>query len=509
MITLLWKLYRIHLLTLKGLVSLVLAIQKMGVNLMVLLQVAARLHPHRIAVTDDKERLTYAQLLKQTEMLAENLIKQYGVREKQDVAILCRNHAVAIKTIFAISRLGGNVFMLNPEMSSDQIVALQDRFQFDFFVYDQPLATIFVEGALSKISLPAYHSSDVSIDQLSTQPNLQPRPLGRATTGKVVVLTGGTTGQPKSVSRKPSLFDFLPPFFALLTQAHLDRYQSIYIAPPICHGYGLALLLIGMVLGAEMYFTECFKAPQACALIAKHDIEVVIVVPLMLERMLKHDTKALSSLRCVLAGSAVLRPDLTQGTLEKLGPVLFNLYGTSEAGFSIIATPDTLGQKPDSIGKPVSGVTAKITKADQVADAQQIGQLLIRSRWSAKQNRWIETGDLAYQDADGDLFLCGRTDDMIVSGGQNVYPVELEKVLAQHPAVDNVAVLGIPDEEFGQRLKAVIVLKSNAGLDETSLRAWLKSRIARYQMPAVIEFRDELPYTSIGKVDKKALYSSL
>jgi acyl-CoA synthetase (AMP-forming)/AMP-acid ligase II len=165
-----------------------------------------------------------------------------------------------------------------------------------------------------------------------------------------------------------------------------------------------------------------------------------------------------------------------------------------------------LGRKPESIGQPVQGVRARIVnESDQEVGEKIVGRLCIRSSWTTNRKSWIETGDLAYRDSEGDIFLCGRVDDMIVSGGENVYPVELENVLVQHPAVDSVAVIGIPDAEFGQRLKAVLVRKKDATLDQAALLEWLKPRVARYQMPAVVEFRDALPYTALGKLDKKAL----
>ena len=171
-----------------------------------------------------------------------------------------------------------------------------------------------------------------------------------------------------------------------------------------------------------------------------------------------------------------------------------------------MATPDILGKKPESIGRPIRGVRAKLVNASgRQVGKNTVGQVCIRSAWSSNRTSWIETGDLAYRDAEGDIFLCGRVDDMIISGGENVYPIELENILTQHPDIDSVAVFGIPDQEFGQRLKAVVIRKQDTILKQTALLDWLKPRVARYQMPAIIEFRDELPHTSIGKLDKKSL----
>jgi fatty-acyl-CoA synthase len=264
---------------------------------------------------------------------------------------------------------------------------------------------------------------------------------------------------------------------------------------------------MGIALGVTIYVTERFKVEKACELISQAQIEVITLVPLILQRMLQFSSGSLSSLRCIVSGGALLNPSLAQKTIEQLGAArLFNMYGTSEAGFCIMATPEILVHKPGSIGKSVQGVRSQvINKANQVVANNVVGRLCIRSAWTTNCQQWIETGDLAYQDLDGDLFLCGRVDDMIVSGGENVYPIELENILIQHPEIESVGVVGIPDQEFGQRLKAVIKRADNSHLDNSTLLSWLKPLVARHQVPAIIEFRDELPYTPLGKLDKKSL----
>ncbi len=504
MMTLLRKLYRTRLLTPVGLFYLLEAVLTTGVNLMALLRLAAKLHPGRTAVVDERDQLSYGELWQQSEQLARGLGQEYGVREAERVAIATRNHAATIKAIFAVSRLGAHVYLVNPEMSAEQIVTLSNQLKFDFYIYDPDQQSTIDRLGLQDNALPTYHPTESSIDRLS-QPMESPsgrtkkNNLKKTKPGRIVVMTGGTTGQPKPASRKPSLLTFLPPFVALLCQVQLDRYRSLYIATPIYHGFGLSALLIGVALGAELYVTQRFNTEQACGLIARNKIQVVTLVPLMLQRMLRHDASSLQSLQRVLTGGALLRSELATDTLEQLGPTLFNLYGTSEAGFCIMGTPDLLRQKPQSIGQPVRGVHAKIMTEGQ----GKIGRLCIRSAWSTNRQHWVETGDLAYCDEAGDIFLCGRSDDMIVSGGENVYPIELESVLLQHPEIEAAVVIGIADQEFGQRLKAVVV--RNGGLEASVLRDWLKPRVARYQMPGIIEFREELPYTALGKLDKKAL----
>jgi acyl-CoA synthetase (AMP-forming)/AMP-acid ligase II len=506
MFTLIKKLYRTRLLTLPGLYCQLAAALTTGINLMLLLRVAAQLYPRRTAVIDERERLTYAELWRQSEALAGALHAEHGIQPRQKVAIACRNHAAAIKALFAFSRLGTHLFLVSPEMSADQLLALEERLRFDFYVYDEPLAPVFTGPPLRKKSLPAYHPTDPSLDGLASRTGPAIVRLKKRKTGNIVLMTGGTTGPPKAAGRTPSVLDFLPPFVALLTRINLDNYRRVYVATPLYHGFGVAALLVGVILGAEMYFTRRFEAARSCALIAQHKIEVVTLVPLMLQRMLNRDAGALASLCCIITGAAALSPELARASLARLGPTLFNLYGTSEGGFAIMATPDDVARKPESIGKPVRGVRARIlNEADQEVGDKAVGRLCLRSSWTTSKKSWIETGDLAFRDAQGDFFLCGRVDDMIVSGGENVYPIELENVLVQHPDVAAVAVVGVADADFGQRLKAVVATKQGSTLDKWALLDWLKPRLARHQMPAVVEFRDELPYTALGKLDKKAL----
>jgi acyl-CoA synthetase (AMP-forming)/AMP-acid ligase II len=506
MFTLLRKLHRTRLLTVPGLYRLLEAIATTGINLMAMLRVAARLHPERTAVVDEQERLSYPELWRQAEALAAALHTEFGIRRRQKVAIACRNHAAAIKAIFAFSRLGAHVFMVNPEMSPAQLLALEERSRFDFYVYDDPLAAVFADPSLRSKSLPLYHPTEPSIDRLASRPGPANARLKKVPAGRIVIMTGGTTGQPKAASRKPSILDFMPAFVALLTRIHLDNHRTAYIATPIYHGLGMSALCMGVMLGAEMHFIRRFEAGRACALIARHRIEVVVLVPLVLQRMLNRDAEALASLRCIVTGAAMLPPALARESLARLGPTLFNVYGSSEGGFAIMASPDELARKPESIGKPVLGVSARIrNEAGREVRDKAVGRLFVRSSSTTSKQDWIETGDLAFRDAEGDIFLCGRADDLVISGGEKVYPIELENVLLQHPGVAAVAVVGIADAEFGQRLKAVVAAKQGSCLDRGALLDWLKPRVARHQMPAVVEVRDELPYTPLGKPDKKAL----
>lgn len=201
-----------------------------------------------------------------------------------------------------------------------------------------------------------------------------------------------------------------------------------------------------------------------------------------------------------MSGAAILSPVLVQQTQKLLGDILFNLYGTSEAGFCIMATAEDLKKYPNTIGRPIRNVQIRIIKS---TNSKSIDSLELRCKWSSNENQWVVTGDLAYVNEEGYCFLQGRVDDMIVSGGENVYPLELENCLLMHPKISDVAVIACSDSVFGQCLVAYVVCTDQ--LDIPTLRDWLSVRVQRHQMPRYIIFIDELPLNSIGKVNKKAM----
>jgi len=502
--TILKKLIKIKLLTPKGLWHLVKALWQEGTNLMVLLRWSAQFYPDRIAVDDGQEALTYQALFVQSMQLAQALKKKQLLGNK--VAILSRNHAAQLKAIFAVSRLGVDVFLLNVEMSADQLNHLLAKQKFDTLIYDQEVAPLVEQSNYQQKKILTYHATQTNIQALSQQET--PQALKPQNKSRIIVLTGGTSGNFKVAARKPSVFTFLNPFFALLSELDIDKYRKLYIGTPIYHGFGVAAMIIGVILGSRMFLRHRFDKVALCQLIRNQEIEVATLVPLMFRRMLQQDAKALRSLQCIILGGAVLPPRLVEQGLRELGPKLANLYGTTEAGFSIMATPQALAYADNTIGKPIRGVRIKIVNAQGDEQATgKVGQLLISNSWSMmnKDSQWVDTGDLAYQDEEGYLFLCGRSDDMIVSGGENVYPIEVERILQQHAQIKEVAVIGIADKEFGQRLKAFIVLTPKTKLSATDILQWAKKHLARYQQPKAVVIKASLPYTSIGKVNKKAL----
>lgn len=503
---LIYVLYKVKLLTPLGIYRLMSAMFKYGINLLALLHLASRTYRDKVALVDEEHTITYRDLWIQTERLAMILRHRFYLGKGHKVGIICRNHAHMVKTIFAVSGLGADLYLLNVELSQSQFNGLLEQHDFDLLAYDEELASLIEASTYTNQRFQihdGYSNDPALVLSLEDQINLQ-----RNSSGRIVILTGGTTGKPKSALHKPSLFNFLNPFITLVTRLNLNQCQSSYIATPIYHGYGVALLILCIALGKKTVILKRFEVDAACTLIRNHQVEFIAVVPLMLHKMLQHNAEALKSLVCIASGGAELNPKLVKETRSKLGDVLYNLYGSSEAGLNIIATPADLSHSAKTIGRAIRGVYIMIKDRNQnEVETGKTGQLYIKNRWSMRNSdqKWIATGDLGYQDQQGYYYLCGRIDDMVVSAGENVYPIEVEQVLIEHPQVDDVAVIGIPDEVFGQRLRAFVALTPHAHITQSELLNWLRPRVARYQMPKDIVYINAMPYTPVGKRDKKRL----
>ena len=492
-------LYTIKLFTFKGIWHLLMSFGSVGMNLMALLYIRQKLSPNQIAINENDNCITYHTLYTQSQHLAKKLAMHCDIKPHQKIAIMANNHTIMIHTLFAIARLGADIYLLNTELSVNQLQNIQDAVKFDWIIHDPQISTL-----TNVKSLPIDHPDQVSIYSLLNDNSLPNTSNLKVTHfNKLTVLTSGTTGRFKMAGRNSKAQNFISPFYQLLMKLNLSKYNRVYIATPIYHGFGIATLCMSVLLGATIFINKRFDAVKVCQLINKYNIEVITLVPLMLSRMMNYSTTQLRSLRCIITGGAPIAVTLVQRTINQLGEVLFNLYGTSEAGICMIATPNDLINHPSTIGKPITGLSTKLMNNGK-EDAIK-GELYIKCAWSTQGKNWIATGDIAQKDRENNYYLNGRIDDMIVSGGENVYPFEIEQFLINHPDINDLAVISVNDEEFGQRLVAFVVLAAYAKQSEDTLKDWLKPQIARYQMPKKIYIIDELPMTHIGKVDRKQL----
>lgn len=494
------------LLTPKGIVSLLDSLRSTGMNLFAILHTAYKLYPDKTAITTEYVSYTYRELYLKTCQLSCWLKQKKLITQKQKVAIAGENSPELIFIIFASALLGADIYLLNAQMSSVQLKAIADKFKFHILFYDDgsypETETLKNRDWYILSIIQCFNSAKEEIKL----PKIKPFRIKGNSFNKLVVLTSGSTGTPTTAGRKASINNYLQVFIALFRQLKLYKYNSLYLAPPLYHGFGIATLCISLLLGKQAFISSGFDATRACLLINKHKIQVMTLVPLMIQRMIEQDKDSLHSLECLISGGAPLPLFLLKNIQQTLGDKLYNLYGSSEAGVCILATPQDLKQYPDTIGKPLPGVNIKIILPDKLQiPIGTEGELCIRCNWSINKHQWLHTGDKGYKNKHGYYFLTGRIDNMIISGGENVYPTELENILRQHPDIRDTIVISIDDPEFGQRLKAIVVPVSKNELSEKQIMLWLKTRVSRYQMPKVIRFTDHIPINSIGKPDKETL----
>jgi acyl-CoA synthetase (AMP-forming)/AMP-acid ligase II len=334
-----------------------------------------------------------------------------------------------------------------------------------------------------------------------------------------VILTSGTTGTPKGASRgQPETLD---PVAALLSRIPLRAREPTMIAAPLFHSWGFAHFTIGLGLSSTLVLRRKFDPEATLSATAQHRASALVVVPVMLQRILElgRETIArydLSELRVIAASGSQLSPALSQRVMDTVGDILYNLYGSTEVAWAAIATPQDMRAAPGSVGRPPRGTILKLYDEDgrEVPQGQTgrifVGNEMLFEGYTGGGTKdeiegLMATGDVGHFDDQGRLFVDGRDDDMIVSGGENVFPQEVEELLDRHEAVADVAVVGVDDEEFGQRLKAVIVRRADAELTADAVKAYVKQHLARYKVPREVEFVDGLPRNATGKVLKREL----
>ncbi|WP_420138735.1 class I adenylate-forming enzyme family protein [Sphingomonas sp.] len=470
------------------LLALARAWRASGANLVALARFGASTAQPPPMLIDEQGSVSLAGLAEEAERLAAILWHAHQVAPGEPIGILGENSVALVRALLAASRLGARAILLNPHLPAAQLAQLLDRHGIRVI-----LAAHYTGG------LAEFGRTVCDPDALRTSHSGPQPPLPRMRAGEIVVLTGGTTGLPKAARRKAGATSVLRLFLHLIAALQLERRRSVFVAVPLFHGFGLAALIMALALGRTAYLRRRFDAPAVAALIESEAIDTVAVVPTMLQRLLPHLGQR-RTLRCIVSGGAPLAPQLAGQVRAQYGDVLFNLYGTSEAGLSLLATPGDLAIAPGTIGRPVWGAAVAIRDA-----ADGIGALFIRNRASVSPGEWLGSGDLASRDSAGRLFLHGRVDDMILSGGENVSPWEVESILLTHPDIADVAAVGVPDPDYGQRLAVAVVAREGCRVEAAGLQDWLRPRIARHQVPRHIAVMPALPLTAIGKVDRKAL----
>ncbi|MEV5003734.1 AMP-binding protein [Nocardioides sp. LML1-1-1.1] len=484
--------------------------RRWGASPATLVGVSAVRWPDRVAIVDDGGELTYRELSERADALATHLADRYEVRPNQGVAVMCRNSRAVVEGILAAGRIGADVLMVNTELPAAQLGAILARQEPAVVLHDDDLTGRLAEAGPDLPALSLWEDGPVDLPPAST-----PLPRVRRP-GQLVLLTSGTTGAPKGVPRTPEPLSLLGMAASAVHRLGLRTGSTMLVSPPAFHGMGLATLLLGLAMGDTVVLQRRFDAEQALAAIQRHQVTDLVAVPAMLQRLsaLPGLAGRTGSLRAVLSGAAPLSPSVASAFMDVVGDVLHDGYGSSEIGIVTFATPADLRAAPGTVGRPALGASVLVLdEAGQRVPTGTVGQVFVSSPMTfdgytgggSKDVRHghLASGDLGHLDARGRLFIDGRADDMIVSGGENVFPQPVEDALLGHPAIADAAVVGVPDEDFGQRLRAYVVTRD--GYDEDAVRAHLRDRLARYELPRDIVVVADLPRNATGKVVKSRL----
>jgi acyl-CoA synthetase (AMP-forming)/AMP-acid ligase II len=498
--------------------------------------IAAIRYPDRLAIVDERGTLTFAEVDNRTNALARALAAT-GVREQDGVAIMCRNHRGFIEATVACSKLGAGVLYLNTAFAGPQITDVLRREAPVALVYDEEFAELVGEGSAGLRRFVAWSDSDPdgmeTLPTLETPPTLSrdprleeliaggdPAPLAPPLEkGRVVILTSGTTGTPKGAARKQP--DSLEPAAALLSKIPLKARETTVIAAPMFHSWGYAHFTLALPLASTLVLRRKFDPRDTLHAVAQHRATALAVVPVMLQRILELAPQEIArndlhALRIVAASGSVLPGELATRAMDALGDVLYNLYGSTEVAWATIATPEDLHAAPGTAGRPPLGTVVKLLDADgREVPRGERGRIFVANEMvfegytggGGKEivGGLMSTGDMGHFDAAGRLFVDGRDDEMIVSGGENVFPREVEDLLASHEQIEEAAVVGVSDSEFGQRLKAFVVPRDSTDLSEEAIKEYVKRNLARYKVPREVVFLDELPRNATGKILKREL----
>src|SRR3954465_14582987 len=480
-------------------------------------------HPDQTAIIDELGQLTFQEVHERTNGLA-HALADMGIEEGDNVAILCRNHRGFIDVTVALSKLGANGLFLNTGFAAPQIGEGCDREDAKAIVYDEEFIDLVKEGAKDRKRFVAWTDGEIDhedpvLEELIS--NGDPSDLSPPDEkGRVVILTSGTTGSPKGASRKQP--ESLDPAAILFSKIPLRTREHTHVAAPLFHSWGFLHWTLGLGLSSTVVLRRKFDPEGCLSAVAQFECTTLAVVPVMLQRILelpedtikKYDTR---SLRIIAASGSALPGDLATKTMDLFGDVLYNLYGSTEVAWATIATPKDLRQAPGSAGKGPRGTVVKLYDDDdnEVTETGETGRIFVGNEMQFEGytgggskdeiEGLMSSGDVGHFDEHGNLFIDGRDDEMIVSGGENVFPAEVEDLLAKHNDINEAAIIGVDDEKFGQVLKAFVVPCGGKKPSEDTLKKYVKENLANYKVPKEWVFLDELPRNATGKVLKKDL----
>ena len=476
---------------------------------------------HDASIIDDTGTTSFIELHERSLSIAQGL-RAAGVGPGHNVGILARNHRGFAEAMTAVSMLGADSLFLNTGFAAPQLADVLEREGAGTLIYDEEFSEIAERGASKLQRFLSWTDGDPAVPTLDdlVRQNAPEAPSKPAKMGRATILTSGTTGTPKGANRSSAGGD-LDSMVGFFERMPFRVGETMLVCAPTFHAWGLINFALGNLFANTLILQRRFDPERVLQTIEEHRVEAMAVVPVMLNRILaldasilqKYDTSSLKRVGC--SGSA-LPGELALRWMNAFGDNLYNMYGSTEVSATSIATPSELRAAPGTAGRPPLGTTVRIyDENDKPVPDGTTGRIFVGNSLQfegytgggGKQmlNGLMSIGDVGHFDKNGLLFVEGRDDDMIVSGGENVFPAEVEDLLSDHPAVLEAAVIGVEDEAFGQRLKAFVVLHVDASLSEAEAKDYVKENLARHKVPRDVVYLDEIPRNPTGKVLKRVL----
>ena len=502
------------------------AVRRVGMTATSGFATAAQRCPDSPGLIDERGMLTWKQIDDRSDALAAALQPEAGAAPKT-IAVMCRNHRGFIEALVGSNRIGSDVLLLNTSFAGPALAEVVEREGADTVIYDEEFEAIVdraLEGRPDTTRILAWTDSTdapLTVDKLiERHAGQRPRPAERKS--DIILLTSGTTGTPKGAKRSAGSGG-AGDLKAVLDRTPWRAEEPIVIVAPMFHAWGFSQLLFAALLACPIVTRRKFDPEATLDLIDRYDATGLAVVPVMFDRIMDlpddvRDRYSGKSLRFATASGSRMRPDVVIKFMDQFGDVIYNNYNATEAGMIATATPTDLRAAPDTAGKPADGTEIRIfDDAFNEVPTGETGRIFVRSGtlfdgYTSGTTKdfhegFMSSGDVGYLDAEGRLFVVGRDDEMIVSGGENVYPIEVEKMLAAHDEVAEATVLGVDDEQYGQRLVAFVVLEPDASATPDSLKQHVRENLANYKVPREITVLDELPRGSTGKILRNELRS--
>jgi acyl-CoA synthetase (AMP-forming)/AMP-acid ligase II len=488
---------------------------------------AAIERPDAIAIVDELGELSFRDLHERSNGLARAL-RADGVEAGDGIAIMCRNHRGFVDATLAAAKIGASVLYMNTGFAAPQFKSVVEREEPSVLIYDEEFAKVLeparqAGGRDLRCFLGWREGSDGEPPDLPIEDLIDegdPADVGAPESEpRFIILTSGTTGAPKGAQR--SAPGTLAPVTAMLSKLGLRAREITVIAAPLFHSWGFSHLLMAQALGSTVVVGRKFDPERTLEMAAEHRATTLAVVPVMMQRILELPEETLrsydlSSLRVTAVSGSALPGELATRWMDLFGDNIYNLYGSTEVAYATIASPEDLRAAPGTAGRTPRGSVVKIFDDDgNELSPGETGRIFVGNEFQfegytggeSKEvvDGLMSSGDVGHFDEEGRLFIDGRDDEMIVSGGENVFPREVEDLLSDHDAIKEAAVIGVEDEDFGQRLKAFVVTAGGADLSADEVRAHVKENLATYKVPREVEFLDSLPRNPTGKVMKKEL----